>query len=372
MREIASYQQAIKESDEAHCFHESYAYRMELVELAALNGKDELAIEPLMWCLQAYDQFSDQLKPKPLLWRYKWVLNSMCSSADVTADVVHAMYADLEKRLINAGYSARSVYRIRAGHAMSCGDHRDADEFIQAYRACDRDELSDCEACELSDRVKYLKSVGLVDEALETATPLIEGELGCGSLPEGIYADLLWCLFDQGNYELIRQNFSFWYASISDDLDSVEDISDYLLWLVIEKRFDLACGFVERYSGAILGSALDNGRYCFARSCAALFQRMDAKRIRLELPARVTAANDNGTYDSRELAEFYSGIALEIAGRYDQRNGNTFFRDEFEKWTRLDFGQRAYPVVTLEPQELKMAPPVQLPANSGLFDPSLN
>ena len=55
MSEISFLQSEIKLADESDDFEEAYACRMELVELAALNGKDEFAVEPLMWCLSAFD-----------------------------------------------------------------------------------------------------------------------------------------------------------------------------------------------------------------------------------------------------------------------------------------------------------------------------
>ena len=339
MIEIKEMTENAIEGDRRKDLAESYGWRMELIKLSALHGKCEYAIDPLMWCLRVFDHYEDRLKLEPLLWRYKWVLNSLANTSQIHQATIYRMQDDLESRLARAGYYAQPAHRIRVGHAMAMGDYDRAETYFHAYEKTATDALSDCEACLQADRVAYYRWRGQIDEALDASAPILLDEMTCRHLPASIYVDLLWCWFDQANYQQIRESFCDWYSAIEDDLDFAGDIADLMLWLVIDERFDLACGMLQRHAAVNLESPFETQQYGFARACAALFKRMDrTPSLAIELPTTLSIHRDSQSYSSEELAAYFEEYALSLAEGLDTRNGNGYYKEQYDRSIHRTFG----------------------------------
>lgn len=113
------------------------------------------ALVAFSWLLGQFDQQPDEYDDFTLLWSYKWILDSIASFPEINRAQIEELLADMRRRYEQFGYSERSYYYYRFSLLKDYGEVEEAQQFLDKTKAMDRDEMSDCEACEQHQFVEF-------------------------------------------------------------------------------------------------------------------------------------------------------------------------------------------------------------------------
>jgi hypothetical protein len=285
------------------------------------------------------DRDPDRYWAFDLLWKYKWVVDSLKEFPQIPRAKVHEMLEDLGRRYRQIGSGMRPVFQLYFTLAQDMGDRKEAARYYLKWQASPRDPfLADCEACQLHRQVSYLVFRGQDEQALEQGAPIFQGRMRCTEVPAGTYATVLLPLVRLGRvreavayhhkgYRLIAGNRNYlaeaaWHLRflvLTDNLARAVKLFDkHLAWTV--DNFELT-GVFEFYLAALflLGRLADTGKTA----------------LKLRLPCSFPGYQESGKNEVGPLADWFEKEARAMAARFDQRNGNDFFSRRLGKPRRL-------------------------------------
>jgi hypothetical protein len=122
---------------------------------------------------------------------------------------------------------------------------------------------------------------------------------------------------------------------------------DFIKWLTLTGNLNRACRFYEQCQRAITPYTDPLTRLHLALDALVLFDRLLAtgrQTIALRLPEAVAVSPKDGVYRVEALREWLHGEALELAGRFDRRNGTDYYREQIQE--RIDLQRWAIPCPT--------------------------
>lgn len=193
-----------------------------------------------------------------------------------------------------------------------------------------RRTLTRCKACEQSMRILHAMNNKNWQEAIELAKPFFNGTLSCSTQP--------WCALQ------LLLEFA-WYEG---NREYVQFLSERLLQRL---QWDPAGEESEVLSCYIL-SDVNGGLRAFERTLPKMLQRWSQqerqdyfqsawlllshaartyKTLSLSLPKTFALYKESGEYDTAELAHWFHTAALDIAKKFDDRNGYPDQQNVIEK-----------------------------------------
>lgn len=274
-----------------------------------------------------YDGYTQKI-----VWRYKWLLGDASDFYQISQKQFEILGEDFKSRCIRQGYSLRAYYQKLYSFYEDI-DAEKAAEYYQQFLKCERDVLSDCHACERSTEVEYLLHAGELEKALEKATPLFNGELTCGEEPEGTYGDFLRYYnqrMKEGNME-----YKDSAAEICEKLRQgiarrgrAEDLAvDILMYYAIAEP-NKALGYYKKNWSLFETNRNPMVKLYFAVAAMQFFNNLKGKKTyKMSLDSTFPFYNEKNVYNVEELKSYYRKAAEEIAGKLDQRNGNSHYME---------------------------------------------
>ena len=139
---------------------EAYEARSEIVETATFCGYPMKALIAFSWQLGKFDQQPEEYDEETLMWSYKWILGKLSSFPEVSRDKIMELLEDFGQRFKSFGYSERSYWYYRFRISMDLGELEEAGSSYAKFRTMDRDFMSDCEACEQDEMMRYFILTG--------------------------------------------------------------------------------------------------------------------------------------------------------------------------------------------------------------------
>ncbi|HYY10515.1 MAG TPA: hypothetical protein VE781_06220, partial [Kineosporiaceae bacterium] len=177
-----------------------------LLLISAVNYGDTAAPErrygAFAWVLARWDEdptVFDRLLRHQLFWYFKWVTVGAVDFPQVPLAQLERSLADMHDRYLRAGEGLAPVHHSRFrvfGDVGGQGDPRTAAAYRE-WMASPRTELSDCVACEPTDRVERLVALGADEEAIEVAVPVLQ-DAGCREQPARMINSVLPALLRTG------------------------------------------------------------------------------------------------------------------------------------------------------------------------------
>ncbi|MCL2729969.1 MAG: tetratricopeptide repeat protein, partial [Actinomycetia bacterium] len=203
------------------------AHAERLAEEAERTGDRPLLIEALFNLLTAYNYSSesdkkfvpfakalrmwdenpadfDEFASHSLHWYFKWVSSGMLDQPHIPLAAIEKWQAEMEHRYRLAGHSERAVRQSEFRIARHIGDTARAERAYAAWQSADRDEMTDCHACELHLRGSWQAGRARDEEALASWQPVLDGELHCAHEPHAVLASSLLPLLRLGRDDTAR------------------------------------------------------------------------------------------------------------------------------------------------------------------------
>ncbi|WP_194907553.1 tetratricopeptide repeat protein [Catenulispora rubra] len=250
-------------------------------------------------------------------WVFKWMTADLLSVPEVPLATVHGFVDEMERRYRLAGYGMRAVYAQRFRIAQHLGDVAEADTHFGRWLAAERDQMSDCRACEHLSQGMWRAERGDDLAALRLWRPTIDNETACLDEPSSTLAASLKPLLRLGRYDEARANHLRGYRLLQGHVELRSAFGRHIEFCVLSGNDERALEILTE-NRRLFDPPYEPSDYLEFLSCAALLLR-----------AR-TAAGQNAPVAGPEgrdwpIAELLRRVRSEIddlTRRFDARNGN--------------------------------------------------
>ena len=312
--------EAAEHADASNDRYLAFDVYFELTTTAFESGAVDRGLSAFSYCLSLCDESPESFYEEDLHWKYKWVLEWVPQFPDVSRETIEGLLADMARRFTRRGLGADAVNKARATLAFAMGD-ADLRARYEAWGASTRDELSDCEVCDVSFDIEALLVLGERDVALARFEALLAGGRSCAEVPHLTYAAVLPHLapddarvapFHERGLALLRGN---------DKL-----VGAMGTHLAFSARLGQAEGlrvFRESIAAAALhpsaGSRLD---YLLGAEVLVHHAAQREQSLSLTLPLELGGDGARKIWDPTELEHALARAAAPIIEAFDARNGN--------------------------------------------------
>lgn len=190
--------------------------------------------------------------------------------------------------------------------------------------------LTQCKACEQGMRILHALNSQNWQEAMELAKPILDGTLSCRTEP--------WCALN------LLFEFAWSQGNRADVQFFGERLLQRLAWDPYAQESDVLCCYIlshikeglkalERTLPEIPQKWSQQERQDYFQSVWLLLTRaaQTDETLSLSLPKEFALYREDGRYNAAELARWFYEQALDIAKKFDQRNGYPYYQNQMEK-----------------------------------------
>ncbi|WP_367137224.1 hypothetical protein [Saccharothrix sp. HUAS TT1] len=293
--------------------------RIALIRSAYDLGRYDLMLAPFAWCGAAEKRDPtafDEWETHSFDWAHKWIVSGLIADPRFTLEQIGSFIDQLAERYQRLGYSMQPVHGARADLAEHVGDEAAYREHFARYLAMDRGPMSDCEACVVEEQAGHLIRQGRHAEAVAHAEHQLEQETGCATQPQGILTTLAFAFVRLGDVDRARQAHVVAHRLVRDDLVS-SYLDEHLEFCAttgnVRRGVELLRGHLHR----VHHSTSPLRAMEFTARAALLLSRVSSdEEFAVPQEGRTTVMS------APELRELLEARALEIAARFDRRNGS--------------------------------------------------
>ena len=317
--QIAELEAVVREADRLGAADLRYASRIFVTSGYQMGGEPAKAFVPFSWCLAVFDRGEgDPRWNGKLYWFFKFMVSSMAAFPEIPLDRTYAVLDDMERRYRIAGHTMNPVHQYRARVARHVGDHETAAEQYRLWTAAPRGDMSDCVGCEPSDKVGHLSWLGRYEDAIAVATPVLGGTFSCVEQPQDILTSLLLPYVHTGRLEETAKAHRQAYRAIRHDPTQLWEIATHIQFCALTGNHARGLDLVERHLGWLEQAPNPVSEMQFA-AAAALTLRLVTESGHGDAPIR----RPGGEIAVAKLRDELAGRALDIAARFDKRNGTS-------------------------------------------------
>ncbi|ACU39285.1 hypothetical protein [Actinosynnema mirum] len=293
--------------------------RIALLRSAHDLNRYDLMLAPFAWCGAAERRDPtafDEWETHNYDWAHKWIVTGLLADPRFSLEQIGSVLEQLATRYRQHGFSAQPVHGARTELADHVGDEAGYREHFARYLAAERGPLSDCEACVVEEQARHLIWQGRPAEAIAHAEHQLAEDTGCAGQPQGILTTLTPAFVEVGDLERAREAHVVAHRAIRDDLVTGY-LDDHLVFCATSGNVERGVELLKRHLHRVHSSTNPAQAMRFSAGAALLLDRLDR-------PEEFAVPRDGRTevLSADELREFLRAQALEIAARFDERNGS--------------------------------------------------
>ncbi|GGE36429.1 hypothetical protein [Streptococcus himalayensis] len=193
------------------------------------------------------------------MWYLKWVLPLLPTSLALDNILIQEANQLMHDQYQELDFSLAMYYKTLMLQAIAMGDVAEAKKQYQLWQehAVEKDVMSDCEACEVAEEVRYLSFIGKHKEALEKAEPILQGTLECAELPQMIYSSVLTSLYALGKIEEVEDLLPVVIQAMEEDSNLLSNVGTVIEMAVKIGEEQLAIDLMFQYEDTIFSLARD-------------------------------------------------------------------------------------------------------------------
>ena len=321
--QVAVLERALAVAQQLGGFDNEYWARTQLTEALYHVPTERSALTHYAWLRRALDTAGERLDEEDraqVLWKLKWAMSHVLSTAAFDLATVRATIDDVERAIGQHGYRLRPVLEQRYHLAAALDDRAGMEAAARDFDREPRDRLSDCHACEVSFQAHLRRADPRA--ALVTLAPIVAGELTCAEQPALALAQAIGWHLDAGDEPSALAAYRRGWPLIKDHDKLVRSAAQVLHGLVRLGELDRAVDALLPRLRWLDGSDNDEHRQLFAAVGALV---LDAASARGLVPE---------TIDGRPVTVLRTGLreqAYAIAAAFDARNGTSVHRRQVDE-----------------------------------------
>lgn len=334
------------------------------------SEKDRMFV-PFARLLRMWDegpQDFDEYETHSLHWAFKWMSAGMLDQPHIPLASIEKWLAEMEHRYRVAGFSERAVRSSEHSVALHTGDLERAERAHRAWRAADRDRMSDCHACELHDQAWFEAHQRHDEQALELWRPVLEGEYTCAHEPHASLASSLLPLVRVGRLDEARAHHLRGLRLVREMESMRGAYAQHVEFCALTGNEARALELLADRPAYFTDDGQPRSRMNYLAVTVLLTERL----IGLGLGERAVPGPAGRSWTARELAVHARGQAVAIGARFDERNGSGHVGAELRARMaqrplveRLPLGVRV-PRLPRVPARQAVRPPADGPVGGGL------
>lgn len=331
-------EEAVRAADRRGDEIEQLNAREELIESATFGAAPEKALVAFSWCLARYNEIGNSYTRWTVLWKYKWIMNTIYCFPQISKEKIEEMHLDMASHYLRAGYSLRPVYESRMHTAMFWGDRKETKKQYNAWQAAPRDSIANCPACETNGQATYYFYLERYEQGLHKAAPLLGGSLKCSTVPQRTYGIVLMPLFRLGRVDEAMQYHRKGYRLIMHNKDYLNSIAEHMVFLVVTDNLERALDVLENYLSWALSASDQSARFKFYKAALLLLdllQERGKERLWLRLPEAFPLWRESREYEVSELLRWFEDATHSLAKKFNERNGNDYFTRRIDETMQL-------------------------------------
>ncbi|WP_326589185.1 tetratricopeptide repeat protein [Streptomyces sp. NBC_01294] len=299
-----------------------------LINAYLYSSESSKMLVPFARLLQEYDKdpgaFSEW-DAHSLFWQFKWVATAISDSPGIPLESAAGWLDEMERRYRIAGYSERPVREAELWFAHAIGEDERAERAFRRWLAAERDDMSDCRACELNGQGQYVALQGDDAEALELWRPVLSGEMTCAEEPHRVLATSLLPLLRLGRADEARSNHLRGYRMARGNESLLPSIGKHIEFCALTGNASRGLEILAEHAAHVAPLANVDDRLAFHGGILVLLRRL--KELgHGPLPAVPYEGTPRTVSELYEV--LYSG-SLDIARQFDARNGTTRVSERF-------------------------------------------
>jgi tetratricopeptide (TPR) repeat protein len=255
-------------------------------------------------------------------WVFKWMTADLLSVPEVPLATVHGFVNEMERRYRLAGYGLRAVHAQRFRIAQHLGDVAEAEVHFGRWLAAERDQMSDCRACEHLAQGMWRAERGEDLGALRLWRPTIDNEMSCLDEPASTLAASLKPLLRLGRYHEARANHLRGYRLLQGHVELRTAFGRHIEFCVLSGNDERAMEILTE-NRRLFDPPYEPSDYLEFLSCTALLLRACvAAGSNASVASVASVAGPEGRdWPIAELLRRVQSEIDELAHRFDARNG---------------------------------------------------
>ncbi|MFF5447426.1 tetratricopeptide repeat protein [Streptomyces sp. NPDC012888] len=299
-----------------------------LIGAYLFSAESPKMLVPFARLLQEYDNDPGAFgswEVHTLFWQFKWVANALTNSPDISLESATGWLDEMERRYRLAGHSERPVREAEMWLADSTGDDARAERAHRAWLKAERDEMSDCHACEINGQGQYALLRGDDTRALDVWAPVLERQRTCAEEPHRVMARALLPLLRLGRLDEARAHHLHGYRLSRGNESLLPAIGRHMEFCALTGNESRGLEILAEHTAQLRPLANANSQLAFHGGVLVLLRRL----TELGHGTMPAPAYDGGRRTVAELYEFLHAESLAIARRFDARNGTTRVSERF-------------------------------------------
>ncbi|MEV7556375.1 tetratricopeptide repeat protein [Streptomyces sp. NPDC089795] len=299
-----------------------------LINAYLYSSESSRMLVPFARLLQEYDKDPGAFShwdAHSLFWQFKWVASAISDSPGIPLESATGWLDEMDRRYRIAGYSERPVREAELWLADAIGEDERAERAFRRWLAAERDDMSDCRACELNGQGQYAVLHGKDAEALELWKPVLDGDLTCAEEPHRLLATSLLPLLRLGRADEARSHHLRGYRMARGNESLLPSVGKHIEFCALTGNEFRGLEILAEHAAHVAPLANLDDRLAFHGAILVLL-----RRLRELGHGRTPAVPYEGTPRSvDELYEVLYAGCLDIARQFDARNGTTRVSDRF-------------------------------------------
>ncbi|MGW5371832.1 tetratricopeptide repeat protein, partial [Streptomyces sp. NPDC004011] len=289
------------------------------------SEKDKMFV-PFARLLRMWDERPgdfDEYETHSLHWVFKWMSAGMLDQPHVPLASIEKWLGEMEHRYRLAGHSERAVRAAEFSVAAHIGDLGRAGRAYAAWLAADRDQMADCHACELHGQGVWQAECGADAEALRLWRPVLEGEYSCAHEPHTVLASSLAPLLRLGRADEARACHLRGFRLVRPMESMRGAYADHVEFCALTGNEARGLELLAERPAYFTDTGQPRSRLDFLAVTALLMDRLTG----LGLDGQRVPGPAGRAWTAGELAVHARAEALELAARFDARNGTPYVGD---------------------------------------------
>lgn len=302
-----------------------------LTESYAFSEEVEKAYLPFTQSVRLWDEHPelfDQHDVHSLFWSFKWMVGNLMEFPTIPAAQITSTLDDMRRRYRLAGNGMSAVNHLTFQWHHMLGD----DELPAAYErwiTTERDDFSQCPACEPGDRTAYLFEAGRYDEGIRLLESAEATSASCHSEPADRLSQLQLAYLEVGDAEGAARAHRQGVQSLTASGELASAQGRHVQLLARTGNHAAAFRFLDRSAGLLLSAETPSDRLGFLRSAGT-----GVSVLRRHEPHRPVAYPGVPAATVAELDDWMHAEALALAAAFDTRGGTSTSTDRvLEAWS---------------------------------------
>jgi hypothetical protein len=273
------------------------------------------------------------------LFHYQNVINKLVNFPEFPRSQYEALFEDVRRHCINHGFSLRTLYLGRRSVALDFGDQEMGREADHEWRRHRRDSMSASVGHETGNQINFDNFMFDDAAAARTADAWFANPRRKSEYDEWIGGEALLPFLRLGRVSDAKALYDRLRRALRPTTGYLWHWGPYLSFPALTGDLDWGVKLFETLLPIAMGQSDLLSRFHFHEHAIVLFRQLAAERpkqIRLRVPTSMQWQSPESHYEPAQILSWINSEAVEIARRFDERNGNAFYAELLDRQRNLE------------------------------------